>query len=392
MAATPGTVERRRIHLSLQAALTIIGTIIGLIVLRGMFVKAHRPLSWVAACIVAAVLLDPIVDRLAVHIRRVPAVLLTFLAIGAVSVGTAYLVFDGIDRAVDRLDAAAPEAAARIEHRDDRVGEVASDFHLVDRVDSFVETLDDRVTGGSDVLRTTAGTAPTYLVCAILTLFLMTYGPRIARAAVEQDPDEARRRRVAEVVGPAVAKARSAILLNAALAGGVGVAASIVANALGLPAATAAGMTAGVLALLPHAGILFGSVPLLLLSLGFRSSSTTILLALAVVALQAVDSTLIRGWIGRRSVEIGLLVPWIVALIGYQVYGIGAAAYGLAFAIFGLAVLDQLEARNQERIGAAKRAAGARKAAKRATPAKPAAKKGAKAAATTRKAPAKRSG
>jgi predicted PurR-regulated permease PerM len=381
MAATPGTVERRRIHLSLQAALTIVGTIIALIVLRGMFVKAHRPLSWVAACVVAAVLLDPIVDRLAVRIRRVPAVLLTFLLIGAVAVGTAYLVFDGIDRAVDRLDSAAPEAAARIEGRDDRVGEVASDFHLVDRVDSFVETLDNRVTGGSDVLRTTAGTAPTYLVCAILTLFLLTYGPRIARAAIDQDPDEDRRQRVADVVGPAVAKARSAILLNAAVGGGVGLTASIAANALGLPAASAAGMTAGVLALLPHAGILFGSVPLLLLSLGFKSSTTTIVLALAVVALQAVDSTLLRGWIGRRSVEIGLLVPWVVALIGYQVYGIGAAAYGLAFAIFGLAVFDQLEARNRERIAAAEAARKpAKKAAKKAT------------ARTTRKAPAKRSG
>jgi predicted PurR-regulated permease PerM len=384
MAASPGTVERRQVHLSLQAALTIVGTVAGLIVLRAVFVKAHRPLSWAVACTVAAILLDPIVDRLAVHIRRVPAVLLTFLVIGAVGVGSAYLVFDSVERAIDRLDTAAPEAAARIEAREDRVGEVATDFHLKSRVDDFVETLDDRVTGGSDVLKSTAGTAPTYLVCAILTVFLMTYGPRIARAALDQDPDEARRQRIGDVVGPAVARARSAILLTAALGGGVGILAAAAANALDLPAATAAGLTAGVLALLPHVGILIGSVPLLLLSLGFQSSTTTILLALAVVALQIADSMFVRGWIGRRSVEIGLLVPWVIALLGYEVYGIGGAAYSLAFAIGGLAVFDQLDRRNQERLAAQAAAKPAKRTAKKT--ATKAAKR------TTRKAPAKRSG
>jgi predicted PurR-regulated permease PerM len=375
MAASPGTVERRQVHLSLQAALTIVGTVAGLIVLRAMFVKAHRPLSWAVACAVAAILLDPIVDRLAVRIRRVPAVLLTFLLIGAVTVGTAYLVFDSVERAIDKLDTAAPEAAARIEARDDRVGEVATDFHLRSRVGDFVEALDDRVTGGDDVLKSTAGTAPTYLVCAILTVFLMTYGPRIARAALEQDPDEARRRRIADVVGPAVSRARSAILYTVALGSAVGLLEAAVANALDLPAATAAGLTAGVLALLPHVGILIGSVPLLLLSLGFRSTSTTILLALVVVALQVADSAYVRSWIGRRSVEIGLVVPWVVALLGYSVYGIGGAGYALAFAIGGLAVFDQLERRNRERVEAAAKATKATKPTKRAAKSKTAAKK-----------------
>lgn len=372
MAASPGTVERRVVHLSWAAALTIVGTIVGLVVARGVFVKAHRPLSWAAATVVAAVLLDPIVDRLAVHVRRVPAVLLTFLCIGAVAVGTTYLVFDGLQTAVDKLETAAPEAATRIEDREGRVGEVARDFHLTDRVTDFVEALSGRVTGGDDVLRSTAGTAPTYFVCAILTVFLMTYGPRIARSALAQDPDEARRRRIADVVGPAVARARSAILLTGGLGIAVGVLTSVVATGLDLPAPTAVGFTAGVLALLPHVGILVGSVPLLILTLGFRSTTTTLVLAVAVLAVQGADSAVARPWIGRRSVEIGLLVPWVVALLGYEVYGIGGAAYGLAFAIAGLAVLDELERRNAERAAkaeeaATKKAAAEKKAKKRRT-------------------------
>jgi predicted PurR-regulated permease PerM len=374
MAATRGTVEHRVVHLSAGAAVTIVATILVLIVARGIFVDAHRPLSWAAAATVAAVLLDPIVDRLAVHIRRVPAVLGTFLLIGAVAVGGAYLVFDGVQDAVDRLETAAPQAAERVEARDDRLGEIARDFELRHRVTDFVEALGDRVTGGDDVLRTTAGTAPTYFVCAILTVFLMTYGPRIAGGALAQDPNEARRERIAAVVGPAIKKARSGILLTAAWATAVGVVSATVATLLDLPAALAVGFTTGVLALLPHVGIVIGSVPLLLLALGFRSATEAILVGGAAVALQVADSLFVRRWISARSLEIGLLVPWVVALVGYQVYGIGGGAYGLAFAIGGLAVLDQLHLRNQERVAATTKAAK-RTRAKKTSAKKPAVKR-----------------
>jgi putative heme transporter len=345
MAATSGTVDRRTVHLSPGAAATIVGTLMLLVVGRSVFVAAHRPLSWAAAATVAAILLDPVVDRLALRIRRVPAVLLTFLVIGAAAVSIAYFVFDGIQDAVDRMETAAPEAAQRIEERDDRLGEVAVDFRLTDRATAFAEALTDRVTGGDDVLRSTAGTAPTYFVSAILTVFLMTYGHRIARAALAQDPDESRQERVAGVVGPAVAQARSAIVLTVATAAVVGVVAGGVAAVLDLPAAVAVGFTAGLLAVLPHVGIVIGSVPMLLLALGFRSALAAVLIGGLVLVLQLVDSLVVRRWISRRSVDIGLLVPWVVALVGYEVYGIGGGAYGLAFAVLGLAILDRLRGR-----------------------------------------------
>jgi predicted PurR-regulated permease PerM len=328
-------------------------------------------LSWAVAAAIVALLIDPIVDRLATKIRRVPAVLLTFLAIGAVAVGTTYVVFDEIQQALDRLQEVAPDAAAEIEAREDRLGEIARDFTLGERVDSFVETLDDRVTGGDDVLRTTAGTAPTYLVCAILTVFLMTYGPRIAHAALEQDPDEARRARIAELVGPAVSKARSAVLLTVTHGAVVGVLTSFIASLLDLPVPTALGFAAGVMALLPHVGIAIGSIPLLLVAIGFESSTTAIALAVVVLVLQLVDSLVVRRWISRRSVDIGLFVPWVVALLGYAIYGIGGAAYGVVLAVGGLAILDGLHERNEERAREA--AAAAKKPARKRAPRKRAA-------------------
>jgi len=314
-----------------------------------VFVAAHRPLSWAAAAVAAAVVLDPVVDRLSPYVHRVPAVLLTLLALAAIGVGTTYLVFDEIDNEVEGLKTSAPEDAAAIEDRTDRVGELARDFGLTDRVEAVIEGLDERVAGGSDVLRTTAGTAPTYLVGAILTIFFMTYGPRMARSALDQYPDPARRARVAATVGPAIATARTAVLLTVAVAAAVGVAVSLVATTLDLPAPSAIGFVAAVFTLLPHVGLVVGALPLLLLTLGFQTGATAFALAGIVLVLQAADSLVVRPRIARRSLSVGLFVPWVVALIGYAVYGVGAAAYGLLYAVFGLAVLDRLVAQEEAR-------------------------------------------
>jgi predicted PurR-regulated permease PerM len=352
MNSPTGTVEHRRVRLTPMAALTIVATIVGLVVAQRIFVAAHRPLSWAAAAVVAAVMLDPVVDRLAAHIRRVPAVLLTFAALGAVGVGTVYLVFDEVEQALDRLETAAPDAAAAIEQRTDRVGELARDFDLTDRITDGVAALDERVTGGGDVLRSTAGTAPTYFVCAILTVFLMTYGPRMARAALEQDRDLVRRARTAAIIGPAVQRARLAVIFAIAEALWVGLAVGALASALDLPAPSAVGFTAGVLSLFPYVGLMVGTIPLLLLTLGFRSLLAAVVLLILILTLQVLDSMLIRPRVAEGSVDVGLLVPWVVALIGYAVYGVGGAAYGVAIAVFGLAVLDRLDAANRATTGA----------------------------------------
>ena len=47
--------------------------------------------------------------------------------------------------------------------------------------------------------------------------------------------------------------------------------------------------------------------------------------------------------------EIGLVVPWVVALLGYSIYGIGGAVFGTIYAVFALAVLDQLDRENRRR-------------------------------------------
>jgi predicted PurR-regulated permease PerM len=340
VATSEGTVARRTIRLSPAAGVSLVAAVVLTWLLVRTFVAAHRPLSWAAAALVAAVLLDPVVDRLATRIKRVPAVLLCFVVAGGAVLGVAYLVFDDLDRAVGRLQEAAPGAAERIEARDDQVGQFAQDLHLTDRVDDAMAGLQHRVGSGGEVIRSTALTAPTYLVGAILTVFLMSYGPTIGAAALEQLP-ERRRRKVGDTLVAAARRARSAALLTLADCFVVGVLVWLVALLLDLPAPAAVGLVAGLVTVLPHLGIVLGSLPLILLTLGMNSGAQAVVVAVGVVALQAFDSIVVRRRI-NELVRLGLLAPWVVVLLAHAVYGVGAAAYGLAFAAFGLAVLDEL--------------------------------------------------
>src|SRR3546814_15931064 len=89
-------------------AITLVGTVVGLIVGRGIFVAAHRPLSWAAPAVVAAGPRDPLAAHLARPLGRPVAVPLAFVGIGALTHGTNYMRFYGVDTAFGRRAAGAP--------------------------------------------------------------------------------------------------------------------------------------------------------------------------------------------------------------------------------------------------------------------------------------------
>ena len=129
----------------------------------------------------------------------------------------------------------------------------------------------------------------------------------------------------------------------------MGTVVAAIATALDVPAPLAVGFGAGVLSLFPHVGLIQGCIPLLMLTLASRSLVLAAVLTVVVIAAQFADSFLLRPHIAKQSVDTGLLVPFVVALIGYTIYGIGGAVFATIYAVFGLAVLDQLDRENRRR-------------------------------------------
>ncbi len=338
----------RVVRITWSTALLGVGGVIAVFLLRTSFVAAHRILGWAAASLVVAVLIEGISTWLGRWIPRVLAVLLTFLVIGGAVGLTVYGVFDDLDREVARLEDDMPPAIDELESRDDSLGRLASELELTRRADSFLEEVDNRVGSGTGALAENAPTLPVYFVCAILTIFLLVYGPRIAQGALEQVRDGQRRDVVGRVVVSALHRARRtvwALIGQGVVTGGVS---GLLAWFLDLPAPIVLGLIAGALAVLPDVGILLGTVPTVALAAALQSVPIAALLLAGALVAQLFEAFYLRRRIRDSGVDVGPAVVWIVALVGYTVYGPGMAFYGVAYAIFVLAVVDQIPAVRDE--------------------------------------------
>lgn len=330
----------RLVRISWTSAALGVGAIIGYVALRGAFVGAHRVLGWAAASLAVSILVDPVVEWLGKVLPRVAAVLLTFLVIAGVAGGLIFGTVDDLDGEVARLQEVAPGAIDDLEERDGELGRFAREIDLSARTETFLEALDERVGSGSGALAQNAPTAPVYFVSAILTIFLLVYGPAIAAGGIDRIEDPRRRAVVLELLVDALHRSRRTIGALAAQSALIGLGAWASATALDLPAPVVLGLVAGMAALLPDFGIVLGLLPLAALTAALESTTWASVVVVVAVLAQGVEAVIVRHRVSRFGVDIGPALVWVVALLGYTIYGVGAAVYGVIYAIFAMAVVD----------------------------------------------------
>lgn len=339
--------SRQTVGVSTGTIVGLAGVILAVLFLRNAFVAGHRVLGWAAASTATAAFVAPLVSWLGRWIPRVAAVLLTFLVIAVAAGSLVFGVFDDLDREVGSLQRAAPGAADRLEARDDEIGAAMRDLQLRERVDVFLDEVDRRIGSGSEALTEGALTVPVYFVNAILTIFLLLYGPGIVRGGIGLIGDDERREEIGIVLGVALVRARRTLtamfvqgtLFGLVVGGG--------ARLLELPAPVVLGLVAGLAATVPDFGILLGVLPTLALTAGLESGRTAVAMLAAALVLQAFEALYLRNRLDRWGVEVGPTVVWIVVLLGYTLHGPGMALFGVAYAIYGLSVLDELAAVRQ---------------------------------------------
>ena len=324
-----------RAGLTPASAALLVGAVVTAMVLRDVFVAAHRTVGWVVACAIVAVLIDPLVDFVDRLLPRWIAVIVVLLAmvslVGAVTVGLASELLDSLDE----LKASAPEAAAQLEQR----FEWMADLDVAERVQAFVDELDQRVR--KDAVSQAAETAPTYIVTGILMLFLLAYGRRYFDGFVDQFPG-ARRADMRLVGQQAALRGRLYLLAALALALLNGILVGWLCWALDLPAAVSLGVAVAVFTPLPLIGVLVGGTPALLLAFGFEGWRVGVVVLAWLLVLQTIEAAVVRPRVDGRSLRVGPTIPIIVGLLGFELYGVGGAIYGIALAVFALAALDAI--------------------------------------------------
>jgi predicted PurR-regulated permease PerM len=226
-----------------------------------------------------------------------------------------------------------PAAAHELEQR----YSAAANFHVAQRTQSFVNSLDDRF-GARAQVTAAAGTASTYIVTGVLTLFLVIYGPRFVSAALRQIADPGRQASVTAAVYHGSDRGRAYLLVVLAQIIVITAVCSAVFYLLDLPAPFVLALLVGWLGAIPFLGILLGGLaPLLAAATEPHGYTYPTLLGL-LIGLQLIEALLIRPRLDRRTIRVGPTLMLVGNLIGFDLYGIGGAIYTTAALVFAWAV------------------------------------------------------
>jgi predicted PurR-regulated permease PerM len=312
------------------------------IFLLRMLADSTRVLGWVAVAAIGAGLLHPLVTRLATRIPRGLALAAVFLGTLASVGGLGYLGIDDIRQQTDRLEETAPEAAAELEESD-RFGEAAREFELREKVESFVDDLPNRLRGGEtpEALRAAATRGVAFLATAVLTLFLLIHGQRLARAGLDQIRDEGRRERLREVLTGAYVRGFGYLGLTIGRVAAAGVFTFFASEVLDVPGAIVLGMVAAVAALVPLIGVLIGSIPVLLLTAAFHPGRLPMAFALFTMW-QLGEVLLVQRRLERATVQVGPILSLVALLFGLEAYGVGGMFVAFVTVVLLASLMSEL--------------------------------------------------
>jgi len=334
----------RRVRISTRSILLCTLVLAAGLIARTVVLRSLRVLGWLAASVVLAGILFPLLLRLQRHMRRGFAVLVLVLGSAAMAGTVAYSAIGDIRSETTRLQRVAPEAARRIE-QSARFGKAARDFQLEQRVSDFTDALPSRLVGGTGAaaFTTNANRVVALLANFVLTIFLMLYGPRILGSAMRRIRQPERRQFVTDVLLRAYRRAWRYTMGTIAMALASGLFAFLLARVLVLPAPAALGLLVGVGSVLPFVGVLIGGLPMVLLTVGVDPSSyKVVVVAIVLIAYQVFEGMVLQTAVHRWSVRFGPALTVAVTMVSFELYGVGGAVVGLMLAVLAVAVLDEL--------------------------------------------------
>lgn len=328
----------RRVRLSGSSVALVLLVLVAVVVVAGLVSAASQPLGWIAAAVVTALVLAPVVEVQARWIPRGLAILSTVLVgvavVASIGVGALLEVQDQLAQ----LEEALPAAAAEIEERQGE-DSVAGRLGLASLVQDLVDEMSDRV-APDPTIDDAVGTVPAYFVSAVLVVFFLVWGGAMLDGARRQIADPERRERVSTTVSLAAAWTQRyvvTVLVMAALIAAVGTG---LAWWAGTSIPLVLGVVLGVASIVPYVGVLAGGLPMLVLVAALESAGTTALVAAGLVAIQAAATVALRTVVEGRSFRAGPAVIVVAALIGSDVYGIGGALVAVIAGLMAMATIE----------------------------------------------------
>ena len=243
-----------------------------------------------------------------------------------------------------RLQRVLPEAARRLEVSD-RVGKAAREFGLEQRVREALDALPGRLTGGSgaQAVTTNAGRGVSLLAGAVLTIFLLIYGQRLAASAPRLLRRPGAGERAAAVAARAYRRAWRYAWARLAVAVVSGLAGYLMCRLFAVPGGVVLGTVVGLGSLVPGLGIVVAGLPIVLLTAGLHGNGVAALLVLA--GLQVAETVVVQRRLNHLVLTVGPAPSLLACVVGFEAGGLGVALLGLATVVVAASVLAELPAR-----------------------------------------------
>lgn len=346
---------RRRLRISPRSAVLAVGMLGATLGLLAMAAASRRVIGWLLVAATLAGLLHPLVGVLA---RRMPhgiAVLVVMAGTVGAAAAVGYGLVDDIRSETRRLQEVAPVRAQEVE-RSERFGGLARDLELADRTGRFLDQLPDRLRGGTpaEALRAAATRGVAFLATGVLTVFLLLHGPDLARAAVHQLPDQARREQLSALGVDVYRRAFGYARRSLAMALAAGLLAYVVARLAEVPGPAPLGVWVGLWDLVPLAGAAVGALPIVALA-AVGSGDRALVVALVFVAYQLMENLLVQRRVEAATLTLGPFLTLLAGLVGLELSGVAGALLCVLAAGMAVAAAAHLAPPDPERTAGAER-------------------------------------
>lgn len=314
--------------------------------LLAVLAASRRVIGWIVVAATVAALLHPTITFLERWMRRGLAVLVVLLVLGAAGGSIVYGVIDDVRSETKRLQEVAPERARQIEESP-RFGKLARDFKLEERTRRFVDGVPERLRGGTpaEALRAAGTRTVAFLATTVLTIFLLLHGPRIARSALAQVPDDGRRSQVREVAAAVYRRSIGYASATLAMAIAGGLFGWALAQMADVPGAAPLGIWVGLWDLVPSVGAFVGALPIVALAAVVSGPRAAWLVA-GFVAYQVVENRFVQRPVEEATIRVGPFLTLVGGLVGVELSGVAGALLVTLVVVVVAVTADEVQRRS----------------------------------------------
>jgi predicted PurR-regulated permease PerM len=329
-----------RVRLSVRSALALVFALGVTFLFLEIARDAERVIAWALSAMAIAALIRPAVVWLA-HFRFIPRALAVVM-IALVMLGTigfvGYKIVNDVSDAMSSLQQAAPQRAGELEKNSDFFREIK----LKERVTHLVDAIPQRLAGGAapEAIKSAATQGVAFLAGLILTIFFVLYGTRLIEGGLRLIDDDAVRERTAYVLRDGSRRALFFARVKLWEAFVEALLAYAIARSAGVPGAAALAVWVGLWSFLPVAGVLIGSLPIIVFAAAHTPTRALVVAGCFLVIL--VCDWWVNRWLERRTVYIGSFPIVLAAFGGLELYGLNGALLFVLGAVLIVSIISEI--------------------------------------------------